>query len=48
VFIDELQLENTPSKIQTIVTVDASTDCADGKVIQCNFKPGSVERSIDD
>jgi hypothetical protein len=32
---------------KTMVTVDAGTYSADGKVIQCNFKPGSVERSID-
>jgi hypothetical protein len=31
-----------------MVTVDTGTDLADGKVIWCNFKPGSVERSIDD
>jgi hypothetical protein len=31
-----------------MVTVDASTDSAHGKVIRCNFKQGSVERSIDD
>jgi hypothetical protein len=50
---DELQLESTPlkkkvKKNQTMVTVDAGTDCADGEMIRCNFKPGSVERSIDD
>jgi hypothetical protein len=54
VSIDELQLESTSFflkkkvKNQTVVTVDASTDSSDGKVIRCNFKPGSVERSIDD
>jgi hypothetical protein len=31
-----------------MITVNASTDSADGKVIRCNFKTGSVERSIDD
>jgi hypothetical protein len=31
--IDELQLESTSLKIQTIVTVDVDTDCANGKVI---------------
>jgi hypothetical protein len=31
-----------------MVTVDAAIDSADGKVIQCNFKPGSAERSVDD
>jgi hypothetical protein len=30
------------------VLVDASTDYTHGKVIRCNLKPGSVERSIDD
>jgi hypothetical protein len=30
-----------------MVTVDAGTDSADGKVIRCNFKLGSVEKSID-
>jgi hypothetical protein len=30
-----------------MIRVDAATDCAHGKVIKCNFKPGSVERSID-
>jgi hypothetical protein len=33
VSIDELQLESTSLKSQTMVTVDASTDCAHGKVI---------------
>jgi hypothetical protein len=46
--IDELKLESTHLKIQTIVTVEVNTDCAHGKAIRCNFKPGSVERSIDD
>jgi hypothetical protein len=48
--IDELQFESTSlkkSKNPTIVTVHTSTDSTDGKVIRCNFKPGSVERSID-
>jgi hypothetical protein len=36
------------SMSQTMVTVNEGTDCAHGKVIWCNFKPGSVERSIDD
>jgi hypothetical protein len=31
--IDELQLESTSLKIQTMVTIDAVTDCAHGKVI---------------
>jgi hypothetical protein len=35
-------------KNQTMVILDASTNSADGKVIRCNFKPGSVERSFDD
>jgi hypothetical protein len=30
-----------------MVTVDAGTDFADEKVIRYNFKPESVERSID-
>jgi hypothetical protein len=47
VSIDELQLERTSLKIQTIVIVDACTACALGKVIWCDFKQGSVERSID-
>jgi hypothetical protein len=34
-------------KNQTMVTVDTGTDSALGKVIRCNFKPGSAERSID-
>jgi hypothetical protein len=29
------------------VLVDAADSCEDGKVIKCDFKPGSVERSID-
>jgi hypothetical protein len=33
VSIDELQLKSTSLKIQTMVTVDAGTDCAHGKVI---------------
>jgi hypothetical protein len=36
--INELQLESTSLKIQTMVAVDASTDSAHGKVIRCNFK----------
>jgi hypothetical protein len=32
VSIDELQLASTSLKIQTMVTVDASTDSADGKL----------------
>jgi hypothetical protein len=48
VLIDELQLESTSLKIQTIVTVDAVTDSGDGKMMRCNFKPGSVEMSIDE
>jgi hypothetical protein len=53
-YIDELRLESTSFKKkgkknkQIMVTVDASTDSADDKVIRFNFKPGSVERSIDD
>jgi hypothetical protein len=54
VSIDELQLESTfffkkkkTVENQEIVTVDAGTDSAHGKVIRCNFKPGSEERSID-
>jgi hypothetical protein len=31
-----------------MVTVDAGIDYAYGKVIRYNFKPGSVEGSIDD
>jgi hypothetical protein len=31
-----------------MITVDAGTDSADGKVFWCKFKPGSAERSIDD
>jgi hypothetical protein len=30
-----------------MIMVDAGTDCAHGKVIRCDFKPGSIERSID-
>jgi hypothetical protein len=52
VSIDGLQLDSTTLKIkdknQAMITVDAGTDCADGKVIRCNFKLGSEERSIDD
>jgi hypothetical protein len=33
VFIDELQLESTSLKVQTMITVDAGTDCSYGKVI---------------
>jgi hypothetical protein len=29
------------------VLVDAADPSEDGKVIKCDFKPGSVERSID-
>jgi hypothetical protein len=29
------------------VLVDAAIHSEDGKIIKCNFKPGSVERSID-
>jgi hypothetical protein len=52
VSIDALQLESTSLKKvkknkQTMVAVDAGTDSANGKVIRCNFKPGSVERSAD-
>jgi hypothetical protein len=31
-----------------MITVDAGTDSADGKVIRSNFKLGLVERSVDD
>jgi hypothetical protein len=31
-----------------MILIDAGTDSADGKVIRCNFKPGLVERSVDD
>jgi hypothetical protein len=52
VSIDELQLESTSFKKkvknQKMVTVDAGTDSADGKMIRNNFKLGSVERSADD
>jgi hypothetical protein len=33
VSIDELQLKKTFLKVQIMVTVDAGTDCAQGKVI---------------
>jgi hypothetical protein len=33
VFIDELQLESTSLKIQTMVTIGAGTDYAHGKAI---------------
>jgi hypothetical protein len=33
VSIDELQLKRPSLKIQIMITVDAGTDCADGKVI---------------
>jgi hypothetical protein len=50
--IDELQLESTSlkkkAKNKTMVPIDAGIDSANGKVIRCNFKPGSVERSIYD
>jgi hypothetical protein len=46
-FIDELHFLKKV-KNQTMVAVDASTNCADGKVMRCNFKKGSVERSMDD
>jgi hypothetical protein len=53
VSIDESQLESTSleekkGKNQTMIIVDVGTDSAHGKVIQCNFKPGSVERSAND
>jgi hypothetical protein len=35
-------------KNRTIVKIIACTDSAEEKVIRCNFKPGSVERSIAD
>jgi hypothetical protein len=31
-----------------MATVDADTVSTDGKMIRCNFKPGSVKRFIDD
>jgi hypothetical protein len=47
VSIHELQLEkHLFLKNQTMVAVGASTHYAHGKVILCDFKPESVERSI--
>jgi hypothetical protein len=45
---EHLFLKKKKVKNQTMVTIDARTDPAQGKVIRWNFKPGSVERSIDD